>query len=41
MRKFFNSDILKYKFKKTDLLISLFTIQFIEQKHRQTIINKL
>ena len=41
MRKFFNYDILKYKFKKTDLLISLFTIQFIEQKHRQTIINKL
>jgi tRNA (cmo5U34)-methyltransferase len=39
--KFFNSDILKYNFKKTDLFISLFTIQFIHQKNRQLIIKKM
>ena len=38
---FLNRDITKYKFKKSDLYISLFTIQFIHQKYRQKLIQKI
>ena len=36
-----NKDILKYNFKKSDLFISFYTIQFIHPKHRQLLINKI
>lgn len=38
---YINSDINKIKFKKSDLIISHYTIQFIEPKFRQEIINKI
>lgn len=38
---FFNKDVTKYKFKKSDLYISLFTIQFIHQKYRQKLLTKI
>ena len=33
--KYTHSDILKYKFKPSDLFISFYTIQFIHPKFRQ------
>ncbi len=36
-----NSDIIKINFKKSDLIISYYTIQFLKPKHRQTLINKI
>ena len=35
------SDILKTKFKKSDLIISYYTIQFIKPKHRQALFDKV
>ena len=35
------SDLSKIKFKKSDLIISYYTIQFLKPKHRQIIINKI
>ena len=34
-------DINKIKFKKSDLIIAYYTIQFIRPKYRQTLINKI
>jgi len=39
--KYFHKDIIKLKMKKNDFTISFFTIQFIKQNYRQTIINKI
>lgn len=39
--KFLNTDIIKFKFKKSDLVVSFYTIQFIHPKFRQTLINKI
>ena len=39
--KFFESDLFKFKFKKTDLFISFYTIQFINPSRRQIIIDKI
>ena len=39
--KYVNTDLNKIKFKKSDLIISCFTIQFIEPKNRQKLINKI
>ncbi len=39
--EFFNEDVVTFDFKKSDFLISLFTIQFIHPKHRQNLINKI
>ena len=38
---YLNKDLTKLKFKKSDYITSFFTIQFIEQKHRQVLINKI
>ena len=35
------SDILKTKFKKSDLIISYYTIQFIKPKHRQVLFDRV
>lgn len=35
------TDIIKYKFKKSDLIISYYTMQFIEPKFRQIYLNKI
>ena len=39
--KHLNGDFLKTKFKKSDLIISYYTIQFIHPKFRQDILNKI
>ena len=39
--KFVNGDFLKLKLKKSDLITSFYTIQFINPKHRQQVINKI
>ncbi len=39
--KYKNGDIKKIKLKKSDLIISCYTMQFIEPKFRQIIINKI
>ena len=39
--KYTNGDLLKIKFKKSDLIISFYTIQFINPKSRKEIINKI
>ncbi len=39
--KYINKDIIKMKFKKSDLITSCYTIQFINPKNRQEIINKI
>ena len=39
--KYINKDITKMKFKKSDLITSCYTIQFINPKNRQEIINKI
>lgn len=39
--KFQNKNVLKMKFDKSDFIISMYTIQFIEPKHRQALINKI
>ncbi len=39
--KYLNKNILKYKFLRSDLIISYYTIQFIHPKHRQQLINKI
>ena len=39
--KYFRRDITKYKFKKSSMILSMFTIQFIPPKHRQDLINKI
>ena len=36
-----NQDVVNYNFEKNDYITSFFTIQFIEQKHRQVLINKI
>ena len=36
-----NNDLKKIKIKKNDMTISCYTIQFIEPKYRQTVINKI
>ena len=38
---YLNKDILKLKLNKSDLIISSFTIQFIEPRYRQSVINKI
>jgi len=39
--KYLHKDIMKLKMKKNDFTISFFTIQFIKQNYRQTMINKI
>jgi len=39
--KVFCKDITKYKFKKSNLIISYYTIQFVNPAHRQKIIDKI
>ena len=39
--KFVNGDFLKLNFKKSDLITSFYTIQFINPKYRQKIIDKI
>ena len=39
--KYLNKDLNKIKLKKSDLVISSFTIQFIQPKYRQELINKI
>ena len=39
--KFFNKDISKIKIQKSDFILSLFTIQFIQPKERQQIFDKI
>jgi len=39
--KYLHKDITKLKMKKNDFTISFFTIQFIKQNYRQTMINKI
>jgi len=39
--KFFNKDIVRYKFDSSDFIISFFTLQFVQPKHRQDVINKI
>ncbi len=39
--KFLNQDITKTKFKKNDLTLSLYTMQFVQPKKRQLLINKI
>ena len=38
---FFNKDIIDYKFKKTNFIVSYYTIQFIQESVRQDLINKI
>ena len=38
---YINKDIIKMKFKKSDLIISCYTIQFITPKNRQQVISKI
>jgi len=39
--KYLNKDITKFKLKKSDLIISFYTIQFIQPKKRQELLNKI
>ena len=39
--KYINKDISNFNFKKSDLIISFYTIQFIHSKKRQNILNKI
>jgi len=39
--RYLNKNIINYKFKKTDLVICFYTLQFIHPKFRQTVINKI
>ena len=39
--KFSFSDLKNYKFKKSDMITSLYTIQFLEPKYRQKLINQI
>lgn len=39
--KYLNSDLTKIKLEKSDMIISCYTIQFIEPKHRQNVIKKI
>ena len=39
--EFLNKDIKKFKLKKNDFTISFYTLQFINQNYRQTMINKI
>mgnify|MGYP001261176808 FL=1 len=39
--KYLNKDVKKIQFPKSDLIISCYTIQFIEPKYRQQLINKI
>lgn len=39
--QYINKDISNFKFKKSDLIISFYTIQFIHPKKRQNILNKI
>ena len=39
--KIFNNDLLKQKLKKSDLIIAYYTIQFINPRSRQALINKI
>ena len=38
---YLNKDIIKLKLSKSDLIISCYTIQFIETRYRQSVINKI
>jgi len=39
--KYLNKDILKFKLKKSDFIISYYTIQFIQPKKRQELLDKI
>ena len=39
--KILNNDIIKFKLKKCNLVISYYTIQFIHPSHRQKIFDKI
>ena len=39
--KYLNKDIMKIKLEKADLITSCYTVQFINPKHRQKLINKI
>ena len=39
--KFVNKDLEKIKFKKSDLITSLYTIQFLQPKYRQNLFKKI
>lgn len=39
--KYLNKDVRKFIFKKSDLIISYFTMQFIKPEYRQAVINKI
>ena len=39
--EFLNQDVKKINFKKNDFIISFYTMQFINQNHRQVMINKI
>jgi len=39
--KYLNKDIRKFIFKKSDLIVSYFTLQFVKPEYRQTMINKI
>tara|TARA_B100001123_G_scaffold280799_1_gene312762 strand:- start:34 stop:759 length:726 start_codon:yes stop_codon:yes gene_type:complete len=39
--KYFHKNIKKYKYQKSDLIISFYTMQFVNPKHRQNLINKI
>jgi len=39
--KYLNKDITKFKLQKSDLIISFYTIQFIQPKKRQELLNKI
>jgi len=39
--KYLNKDIRKFIFKKSDLIVSYFTMQFVKPEYRQTMINKI
>ena len=39
--KFFQKDLVNYNYKKCDLISSLYTLQFVQPKFRQILINKL
>ena len=38
---YLNKDVKNYKFKKSDLTVSFYTIQFIKPEYRQKVINKI
>ncbi len=39
--KFLEKDIKKFKLQKSDLILCCYTLQFIEPKYRQTVLNKI